>query len=320
MTAAATTTSTPASLSAAFTALVPRLSPTLRKGNCGRVAVIGGCQEYTGAPYFSALASLKLGCDLSHVICDVNAGPVIKGYSPELIVHPYLRTSDSLETRPIERVAPLLERFHCVVIGPGMGRDPIMLELAECILDQVKRRSLPVVVDADALYLVSQKPDLIRGYPLAVLTPNAVEFARLCAAVGVSDQVEGGAHRLAKALGVSVVQKGTVDVIAVEGKAAEVECREPGGLRRFGGQGDVLTGSLATFLAWAVLAKERSESDSLPDLTPPLWAACAVTRHASWLAFDNHGRGTMTGHVLEELTRSFEHLGFEVSSGKVSEM
>ena len=33
-------------------------------GQLGRVAVIGGSEDYTGAPYFSAMASAKLGCDL----------------------------------------------------------------------------------------------------------------------------------------------------------------------------------------------------------------------------------------------------------------
>lgn len=33
-------------------------------GQLGRVAVIGGSQDYTGAPYFSAMASARLGCDM----------------------------------------------------------------------------------------------------------------------------------------------------------------------------------------------------------------------------------------------------------------
>jgi len=31
----------------------------------GRVAVIGGSEDYTGAPYFSAIASAKLGADMA---------------------------------------------------------------------------------------------------------------------------------------------------------------------------------------------------------------------------------------------------------------
>lgn len=44
----------------------PSLTPTLTsfQGQLGRVAVIGGSEDYTGAPYFSAMASAKLGADM----------------------------------------------------------------------------------------------------------------------------------------------------------------------------------------------------------------------------------------------------------------
>ena len=61
-----------------------------KKGECGRIAVFGGCVLYTGAPYFAAISALKCGADLVHVFCEKAAGSVIKGYSPELIVHPIL--------------------------------------------------------------------------------------------------------------------------------------------------------------------------------------------------------------------------------------
>ncbi|CAG8831577.1 17773_t:CDS:2, partial [Racocetra persica] len=40
--------------------LVPPLSYELHKGQSGRVGVIGGSEDYTGAPYFSAFSALKL--------------------------------------------------------------------------------------------------------------------------------------------------------------------------------------------------------------------------------------------------------------------
>ena len=49
--------------------LIPPLSPDAYKGQAGKIAVIGGCKEYTGAPYFAAFSALKVGADLSHVFC-----------------------------------------------------------------------------------------------------------------------------------------------------------------------------------------------------------------------------------------------------------
>ena len=70
--------------------IVPVLTNSMRKGECGRIAVFGGCVLYTGAPYFAAISALKAGADLVHVFCEKAAGSVIKSYSPELIVHPVL--------------------------------------------------------------------------------------------------------------------------------------------------------------------------------------------------------------------------------------
>lgn len=44
--------------------MVPPMLESFHKGQLGRVAVIGGSEDYTGAPYFSAMASAKLGADM----------------------------------------------------------------------------------------------------------------------------------------------------------------------------------------------------------------------------------------------------------------
>jgi|ERR1700722_1553594 len=70
--------------------IIPPLNGTLHKGQSGRVGILGGAREYTGAPYFAAISALRLGADLSHIICDPNAATPIKSYSPDIIVHPTL--------------------------------------------------------------------------------------------------------------------------------------------------------------------------------------------------------------------------------------
>ena len=58
--------------------LVPPLDEARHKGQAGRVGVVGGCREYTGAPFFAAMSALRVGADLSHVFCVTAAAPVIK--------------------------------------------------------------------------------------------------------------------------------------------------------------------------------------------------------------------------------------------------
>ena len=92
--------------------IVPSLTADLYKGKCGRICIFGGCIMYTGAPYFAAISALRAGADLVHVMCEREAGQVIKSYSPELIVHPILDTEYALE-----EIDQWMPRFHAIVLG-----------------------------------------------------------------------------------------------------------------------------------------------------------------------------------------------------------
>ena len=69
---------------------MPKLSADLYKGQSGRVGIIGGSREYTGAPFFSAMSSLRTGADISYVLTTNDAALPIKSFSPDMIVLPIL--------------------------------------------------------------------------------------------------------------------------------------------------------------------------------------------------------------------------------------
>ena len=199
------------------------------------------------------------GADMSHIICEPLAAAVIKTYSPNLMVHPLMRSqshsnptvSDPPASQIAEPIISMLSRLHVLVIGPGLGRDSLMQETCALVITAARERSLPFVLDADGLYLAQTRPELVQGYPLCILTPNVVEFARLAKSKGItiSNDNEDQAGELARAFGgVTVLQKGAKDYIS-NGETSYVSDGE-GGRKRSGGQGDTLTGSLATFLAW----------------------------------------------------------------------
>jgi ATP-dependent NAD(P)H-hydrate dehydratase len=77
--------------------------------------VIGGSIDYTGAPYYSGIAALRSGADIAHVFCPSDASGPIKGYSPELIVHPCLDDSNEI-------IKWIGSSVTSLVIGPGLGR------------------------------------------------------------------------------------------------------------------------------------------------------------------------------------------------------
>lgn len=186
------------------------------------------------------------------------------------MVHPLLPSSESVPD-PGSIDAPslakpiisMLSRLHALVIGPGLGRDGVTLKVVTEVIKDAQAKSIPFVLDADGLLLVTEDPGLIKGYKECILTPNVNEFSRLAKAIGieVQSQAELGAgsdktgkaseacEKLSKALGgVTIIQKGPRDVISngVTSIVSDVE----GGLKRSGGQGDTLTGSLGTLLAW----------------------------------------------------------------------
>lgn|SRR5258708_4326411 len=74
----------------------------------------------------------------------------------------------------------ILARLHVLVIGPGLGREDYMQDYAQMAISIAREQDKYIVLDADGLWLIQNHPEYIKGYRKAVLTPNLVEFNRLC--------------------------------------------------------------------------------------------------------------------------------------------
>ncbi|KAH8674781.1 Ribokinase-like protein [Tricladium varicosporioides] len=286
----------------------------------GRVAVIGGSEDYTGAPYFSAMASAKLGADMSHVICEPQAAAVIKTYSPNLMVHPLMRQSSHAQPTQnsstiAKAVIDMLPRLHVLVIGPGLGRDELMHDTCAKVIEAARKENMPFVLDADGLNLAQSRPELVQGYKQCILTPNVVEFARLCKSKDIDiDGLKGaeGVEQLSKAFGgVTIIQKGQQDYITNGEKTFISDIK--GGLKRSGGQGDTLTGALATFLAWRKAYLDRlwehdGDLDEAELLALAAFGGSSLTRECSRLAFSKKGRSLQASDLTEEVYVAFQNL------------
>lgn len=112
---------------------IPKMNFKKTKGSNGVIAVIGGSLEYTGAPYYSAISSLKSGSDIAHIFCHKEAAIPIKSYSPELIVHPAF--DDKKDNDQLDKLIKRLKTMDSLVIGCGLGRDESMSEIFKYILD-----------------------------------------------------------------------------------------------------------------------------------------------------------------------------------------
>jgi len=287
----------------------------------GRVGILGGSEDYTGAPFFSGMAALKLGMDLVHVFCASNAATAIKSYSPELMVHPYLETMDSAKTRNLpvaneahadelvekmtKRVTDVFPRLHVLIVGPGLSRDELMLKTAKRIIIAARIAGLPLVIDADGLFLVQTEPIIIHGYRRAILTPNVNEFMRLCEALNMD--TGSSCPDLATAMGnVTILEKGVKDIIS-NGEFT-LTCDENGSPRRCGGQGDVLSGCVAGWLAWMRASEKTTNVNAAQTVNGAVYASYAaahLTRVCANLAFAQCARSMTASDLLQALPAAF---------------
>ncbi|KAF9998621.1 hypothetical protein BGZ79_007703 [Entomortierella chlamydospora] len=270
---------------AQYRSLIPPLSSGLHKGQGGRVGILGGSADYTGAPFFSGMGALRLGADICHIICDEDAATTIKSYSPDLIVHPYIKiraTTDcddekktkKIWTQTFDDICAVLKRIHVLVVGPGVSRDKGMLQCAKHAIEVAKELDIPIVIDAN------------------VDTDD-------------EDSDEPAVQRLSKAFGgVVVIQKGHNDVIS-DGKTLCTVANE-GGLKRSGGQGDILTGLIATSLAWGTAYEKGVWSHSHPVSSEDIaliacFGACVLNRECSRVAYEKYKRSVQSSDVVQEI-------------------
>lgn len=229
------------------------------------------------------------------------------------MVHPYMRQSHNLSSSESvssisAKVIEMLDRLHCLVIGPGLGRDKTMQETCANVIKEARKKNVSFVLDADGLMLAVNQPELVKGYKECILTPNVVEFGRLADAMGVD--TKGGdpskvCEKLAQAYdGITIIQKGFKDYIS--NGTTTLICDGEGGAKRSGGQGDTLTGSLATLLAYRMAYHDKlwEHDNSLSreeTLALVAYGGSAITRECSRLAYKENGRSLqasdLTGHV-----------------------
>ena len=219
----------------------PKRAENAHKGDAGRVLVVGGSKDYTGAPYFTAMAALKAGCDLSYVAAPKKVARKISILGPDLIVYP-LDSEHSVSKSDVKEI--LSKKFDVLAIGNGLGDGKDAIEAAKETISKVSNAKKPIVIDGDGLK--AAKPLLQKLGKNVVLTPHGGEFRMLFG-------MEPNEKNLMKAAGKCkcvILLKGPTDMIA-QGK--EIKDNESGNpYMSKGGTGDVLAGLCAGFLAQGV--------------------------------------------------------------------
>lgn len=248
---------------------------TAHKGDCGHLLVIGGAPGMNGAARLAAEAGLRSGAGRVTVATHPAHAHWLNLARPELMCH---AVDDSGAVRG------LLEQAGVVALGPGLGRGKWSRSVWETAVDC----DLPLVVDADGLNLLAEKPDDRGDW---ILTPHPGEAARLlgCGIAEVEADRYAAASALAERYRAVVVLKGSGSLVADPDGRPVAVCPYGNPGMATAGTGDVLTGVIAALRAQGL---------------PPLEAACAgVLAHA--LAGDRAAgtrpRGMLAGDLIGRL-------------------
>jgi len=267
---------------------------TAKKGESGKLLVIGGGKDYSGAPSLAALAAMRMGVDLVAVATPESVAGTVRSYSPAMIVHPL--PGDYLSGECIQSISSLTRRYDAFVFGMGLGRERETLDAVPRLISLLRETGKPFLVDADALHALPKPTG-------GVLTPHAGEFEAMTGAAptpepeGGSPTDEAMAKRVSEVMkaasefGSVILLKGKYDVIS-DGQRYKLDGTGNPGMA-VGGVGDVLSGVIGAFLSW------RNE---------PFKAAVAgsfVTGVSGDMAAAKKGYHIMATDVIEEIPNAF---------------
>ena len=215
----------------------------VHKYNFGSLLVIGGSKIYSGSPTFNALAALRSGVDLVEIAAPLRAANIIASFSPDLITHSL--KGEFLKREHLKQIYKILENKTGFVIGGGLGREKETFKAVQKFLSEAK---LPGIIDADAIYAVAEKPEIVREKNF-VLTPHAYEFFIL-SGERVLDDLERRKNKVikvARELKTTILLKGNIDIISDGNKIYLNKTGTP--YMTKGGTGDTLAGICGALLA-----------------------------------------------------------------------
>ncbi len=209
------------------------------KGTYGHALLISGSFGKMGACVLAAKAALRSGLGLLTIHVPSSGYSIIQASAPEAMA-----SVDAEEN--YFSCAPENLNYSTIGIGPGIGKDSETVIAFAKALKQFKR---PMVIDADALNILSENKELIELIPEgSILTPHPKEFERLAGTWTDDFNRLELLRSFSSKIKSIVVLKGAYSAIAnPDGKVYFNSTGNPG--MATGGSGDVLTGILTGLLS-----------------------------------------------------------------------
>lgn len=214
------------------------------KGNYGKAVIAGGSYGKIGAVVLATRSALKTGAGLTFTLAPQCGYEIVQTSCPEAMFieggERYIRDFD-------------IDRGTVIGIGPGLGTHE---DTQRGLLNFLKEYQTPLVLDADALNIISEDKSNLRLIPKrSIITPHPKEFERLFGQTGNSFERLEMAREKAEEFDMYIVLKDHhTQVVTPEGKVY-YNLTGNAGLAK-GGSGDILTGILTSLLAQGYSEKD----------------------------------------------------------------
>lgn len=222
---------------------LPKRYANSNKGTYGKVAVIAGSKNMSGAAYLCAKAAYSTGAGLVKIYTHESNRMILQSQLPEAIMMTYNDYEGALSC-----IEDALKWATVVAVGPGLGIDSTSERM---LYELMLNAEAPLVIDADALSILSDNIELLNtsAAPM-VITPHMKEMSRLIGK-SVSDIVENRFHiakQFAKKMDLTLVLKDAKSIVTNGGEQTYMNLAGNNGMST-GGSGDVLSGVIAGMIA-----------------------------------------------------------------------
>jgi NAD(P)H-hydrate epimerase len=226
-------------LKAARSVYKPR-DPFSNKGSFGHVLLLAGSFGKMGAAVMAAKSCLSAGAGLLTAHLPSCGYSIMQTALPEAMV--------TVDPDPVQlsTIPEDLEPYRVIAAGPGIGTAKPAQGMLKQLLGNFPH---PLVLDADALNIISRDKKLLRKIPPnSILTPHPKEFDRLFGNSETDLQRFELARRNAAEFQIILVLKGHYTGIFCPDETLFFNTSGNAGMAK-GGSGDVLTGMVAAMLA-----------------------------------------------------------------------
>lgn len=227
------------------------LKPRLKfdhKGSWGRVLLMAGSYGKMGAAILAGQAVMRAGAGLLTMYIPTCGYDIMQLAVPEAMVE--LDDGDHFLT-----TSPEFQTFDAVGIGPGIGKEQ---ETIMSVIEAVRAFEKPMVLDADALNIISEHHEILEMLPAgSIITPHPREFERLVGSWGNDFERIEKQKALAREHQLIVVVKGAhTTIVTPEADVYFNSTGNPG--MATGGSGDVLTGIITSLLGQGYAPREAA--------------------------------------------------------------